>query len=157
MVRVKLERPRLIGVEPQDSGWLITIDDAMVSGTKPLVVARNIVGPGRTSITIPFDEPQKAHWLSDADIGDRLLVVTGLGPTRGLIKGQDFVDLRALASAQGIAVQPFADDINVELSADKVIVTRTGSSTLSDLRGAAPGEGRPSGAVRHQPLERRPS
>ena len=136
VVRLKLERPRLVSVEPQDSGWLITIGDAMAGGTKPLVVARNIVGPGRTSITIPFDEPQKAHWLDDADVGDRLLVVTGLGPTRGLIKGQDFVDFRALGSAQGIAVQPFADDIKAELSADKVILTRPGGLTLSDAAAA---------------------
>jgi tetratricopeptide (TPR) repeat protein len=136
VVRLKLERPRLVSVEPQDSGWLITIGEAMAGGTKPLVVARNIVGPGRTSITIPFDEPQKAHWLDDADVGDRLLVVTGLGPTRGLIKGQDFVDFRALGSAQGIAVQPFADDIKAELSADKVILTRPGGLMLSDAAAA---------------------
>ena len=145
MVRLKLERPRLVSVEPQDSGWLITIGDAMAGGTKPLVVARNIVGPGRTSITIPFDEPQKAHWLDDADVGDRLLVVTGLGPTRGLIKGQDFVDFRALGSTQGIAVQPFADDIKAELSADKVILTRPGGLTLSDA--AAPQQQKAARAV----------
>ena len=105
----------------------------MAGATKPLVVARNIVGPGRTSITIPFDEPQPARiGLTDPDVGDTLLVVTGLGPARGLIKSQDFVDLRALATAQGIAVQPFADDLKAESSADKVIVARPGGLTLSD-------------------------
>jgi tetratricopeptide (TPR) repeat protein len=132
VVRVKLERPRLVSAEPQDSGWLITIGEVMAGVTKPLVVARNMVGPGRTSITIPFDGPQQAHWLDDADVGDRLLVVTGFGPARGLLKGQDFVDLRALGTAQGIAVQPFADDLKAELSADKVILTRAGGLTLSD-------------------------
>ena len=141
VVRLKLERPRLTSVEPQDSGWLVTVGEAMAGATKPLVIARNIVGPGRTSITIPFDEPRQAHWLSDADIGDKLLVVTGLGPTRGLIKGQDFVELRALASAHGIAVQPFADDLKAELSADKVILARPGGLTLSDA--AAPQDQQP--------------
>ena len=145
VVRLKLERPRLVSAEPQDFGWLITIGDAMTGGTKPLVVARNIVGPGRTSITVPFDEPQKMHWLDDADVGDRLLVVTGLGPTRGLVKGQDFVELRALGSAQGIAVQPFADDLKAELSADKVILTRPGGLTLSDA--AAPQQEKAARAV----------
>ncbi|MEA2981217.1 MAG: hypothetical protein QOF09_3040, partial [Alphaproteobacteria bacterium] len=138
VVRLKLERPRLTSVEPQDSGWLITIGEAMAGATKPLVVARNVIGPGRASITIPFDDPRKAHWLSDADTGDRLLIVTGLGPTRGLLKSQDFVDLRALASAQGLAVQPFADDLTAELSADKVILARPGGLNLSDA--AAPQE-----------------
>ena len=101
VVRLQLERPRLVSVEPQDAGWLVTIGDAMMAATKPLVVARNIVGPGRTSITIPFDDPRKQHWLRDPDVGDKLLVVTGLGPARGLIKSQDFVDLRALATRAG--------------------------------------------------------
>ena len=56
-MRIKLERPRLVSVEPEDIGWLVTIGDAMPGAAKPLIVARNIVGPGRTSITIPFDEP----------------------------------------------------------------------------------------------------
>ena len=136
VVRLKLERPRLTSVEPQDNGWLITVGETMAGATKPLFVARNIVAPGRTSITIPFDEPQKVHWLTDADAGDRLLVVTGFGPTRGVIKTQDFVDLRVLASAQGIAVQPNVDDLKADLAADKVLLARPAGLTLSDV--AAP-------------------
>ena len=105
----------------------------MVGATKPLVVARNIVIPGRTSIIIPFDDP--GDKLSDPDMGDKLLVITGLGPARGLIKSHDFVDLRALATGQGIAVQPFADDLKAELSVDKVIVARPGGLTLSAATG----------------------
>jgi tetratricopeptide (TPR) repeat protein len=133
VVRLKLERPRLTSVEPQDNGWLVTVGETMAGATKPLFVVRNIVAPGRTSITIPFDQPQKAHWLTDTDAGDRLLVVTGLGPTRGVIKIQDFVDLRVLASAQGIAVQPNADDVKADLAADKVLLARPGGLTLSDV------------------------
>jgi tetratricopeptide (TPR) repeat protein len=132
VVRLKLERPRLTSVEPQDSGWRITVGEAMAGATKPLLIARNIVGPGRTSIAIPFDEPRKAHWLTDADAGAQFLVITGLGPARGLLKTQDFVDLRALASAQGIAVQPFVDDLKAELAADKVLLARPGGLALSD-------------------------
>ncbi len=31
VVRLKLERPRLTSVEPQDSGWLITVGEAMAA------------------------------------------------------------------------------------------------------------------------------
>ena len=54
------------------------------------------IGAARTSITIPFDEPRDLHRLSDPDVGDTLLVVTALGPARGVLKSQDFVDFRAL-------------------------------------------------------------
>ena len=138
MVRLKLERPRLVSVDPQDTGWLINIGEAMVGEAKPLIVARNIVGPGRSSIAIPFADPAKAHWLADPEAGDRLLVITGFGPARGLMKAQDFVDLRTLASAHGIAVQPFADDLKAELSVDKVLLARPEGLTLSDATAPQP-------------------
>jgi tetratricopeptide (TPR) repeat protein len=132
VVRVKLERPRLTSVALKDSGWSITIGDAASGSTKPLGIVRNIVAPGRNSITIPFDDRKKLHRLSDAEVGDTLLVVTGLGPARGLVKSQDFVEFRALASSHGIVVQPFADDIQVELSVDKVLFNRPGGLVLSE-------------------------
>ncbi len=132
IVRLRLERPRLVSVEAEDAGWSVAIGDAMQSTVKPLTIARNVVTAARTSISIPFEEPRKAHWLNDLDIGDRLLVVTGMGPARGLVRTQDFVDLRALASAHGIAVQPFADDLQAELSVDKVLLVRPSGLTLSE-------------------------
>jgi hypothetical protein len=132
IVRLRLERPRLVSVEAEEAGWSISIGDAMQSTVKPITIARNVVTPTRTSISIPFDEPRKAHWLNDPDVGDRLLVVTGAGPARGLVRTQDFVDLRALATAHGIAVQPYADDLQAELSVDKVLLVRPTGLTLSE-------------------------
>ena len=133
VVRLKLERPRLTSVSQEEAGWSVTVGEAMQGSTKPLNVARNIVGPGRASITIPFEEPRAQHWLTDPDIGDRLLVVTGLGPARGLVKSQKFVELHTLASAHGIAVQPYADDLKAELSVDKVLLLRPSGLTLSEV------------------------
>jgi len=132
VVRVTLERPRLTSIESQDLGWLLTIGDAMAGASRPLIVARNVVAPGRASIAVPFNDPQRPHWLPDPEMGDKILVVTGLGPARGLPRAQDFIELRALASVQGLAVVPIADDLKVELSADKVLLTRPGGLTLSD-------------------------
>ena len=132
VVRLRLERPRLTSVGAEADGWAVSIGDAMQSAVKPLSIARNIVTAGRASISIPFDKPHKAHWIGDPDIGDRLLVVTGTGPARGLMRTQDFVDLRALTSAHGIAIQPYADDIAAELSVDKVLLARPGGLTLSE-------------------------
>ena len=48
--------------------------------------------------------------------------MTALGPARGFVKAQDFVEFRALASTHGVAVQPLADDLSAELAADKIVV-----------------------------------
>ena len=106
VVRIKLERPRLVSVDADDSGWSVSVGDSMQAVSKPLALVRHIVAPGRASVIIPFEDPRRAHWLTDPDVGDKLLAVTGIGPARGLVRAQDFVEFRALASAQGIAIQP---------------------------------------------------
>jgi tetratricopeptide (TPR) repeat protein len=131
IVRLRLERPRLVGIEPDGPGWVVTIGDSVAMPSRPLFIARSNAGKDRASITIPFDNPRKVHVITDRDIGDRLLVVTALGPARGFPRGQNFVEVRALPSTHGVVLQPLADDVTAELAADKITVIRPGGLSLS--------------------------
>jgi tetratricopeptide (TPR) repeat protein len=131
ILRITLEQPKLTSFYPEGSGWVMTIGEVVVEPTKPVTIARSIVGAGRSSITIPFIEPRKLHRIPDADVGDTLLVITALGPARGFLKEQDFVELRALGSTHGVVVQPIADDLAAELAADKIVISRPGGLSLS--------------------------
>jgi tetratricopeptide (TPR) repeat protein len=131
IVRIKLERPRLASLAADGPAWIVTIGDVVATPSRPLVISRNIFGKNRASISIPIDGPRKIHFLTDPDVGDRLMVVTTLAPTRGFIKGQNFVELRALPSTHGVVLQPLADDIAVELGADKISITRPAGLSLS--------------------------
>ena len=137
IVRIKLERPRLVSLETDSPGWIINIGDNATVPSRPLAIARNIVSKNRTSLSIPFDHPANVHILTDHDIGDRLLVVTALGPARGFLKAQNFVELRALPSIQGVVLQPLADDVTAELAVDKITVTRPGGLSLSSMAATA--------------------
>ena len=130
-IRFKLTRPRMSSIVGDGPTWTVTIADTMTASTKPLTVARSIVGKNRASLAIPFDDPRAIHDVTDPDIGDRLLIVTALGPARGFLKAQDFVELRALPSTHGVVVQPLADDITAELGADKVSISRPAGLSLS--------------------------
>lgn len=130
VVRIKLERPRLTSMSSSGSSWTVTIGDIVLDPTKPLSVDRNVVGPRATAI-IPFDDPKVLHRIFDPDIGDTILVITALGPARGFLKAQDFVEFRTLMSTHGIVLQPIADDLNVELAADKVVIGRPSGLILS--------------------------
>jgi tetratricopeptide (TPR) repeat protein len=131
ILRIRLERPRLATLTPQGHGWSLTIGDASTQAVAPLTVTRSLNVAGEPTITIPFANPAKIHRLTDPDIGDKLLVVTALGPPRGFLKPQAFVELRALASAHGVVVQPIADDIAAKLTPDKIIISRPQGLTLS--------------------------
>jgi tetratricopeptide (TPR) repeat protein len=133
IVRIKLERPRLISFEPDSPGWVLTIDNAVTVPSRPLAIARSVVGTNRASLVIPFDHPGNLHRIADRDVGDRLLVVTALGPVRGFLRAQSFVELHALPSMQGVVLQPIADDVTAELAVDKISVTRPSGLSLSPM------------------------
>ena len=81
-----------------------------------------MIGANHASVAIPFEEPHQQHRIHDPDTGDDLLVVTGFAPVRGFVNEQDFIEFRVLASTQGVAVEPLADDVNVDVARDKVVV-----------------------------------
>jgi tetratricopeptide (TPR) repeat protein len=131
IVRIRLQRPQLASLTADGPSWILTIGDSIIEPTRPVSVSRDISDKDRGTITIKFDDPRKVHRLNDPDIGDRLMVVTALGPARGFVKGQDFVELRTLPSTHGIVVQPLADDVTATLSSDKITISRPGGLMLS--------------------------
>lgn len=131
IVRIKLTRPRMTSLQVDGPSWIVTIADTAASPSHPLGIARSIVGKNRASLAIPFESPRAIHNINDPDVGDRLMVITALGPARGFLKVQDFVELRALPSTHGIVIQPIADDVTAELSADKITISRPDGLSLS--------------------------
>src|SRR5262249_20124598 len=124
VVQLKLDRPKLTSASIDGSLWSVVVGDTMLEPTQPLSIVRVPQSNGRANVTIPFQEPGRLHRLAHRDVGDPLLVVTALGPARGFVKPQEFVELNALVSAHGIVLQPLADDVMVDLASDKVLVTR---------------------------------
>jgi tetratricopeptide (TPR) repeat protein len=133
VVRIKLARPRLTSIASEGANWTVTIGDMVLEPTQPLALSRNIVGPNRASVIVPFEDPSRLHRIADPEIGDTLLVVTALGPARGFLKTQDFVEFRALASTHGVVIQPVADDLYAELVVDKIVIGRPSGLTLSSV------------------------
>ncbi len=130
-MRLRLDHPHLSSIVTEGPGWSLIIGDTVVDPTRALDITRNLIGPTRASVTIVFDEPHRLHRIRDPEVGDDLLVVTGFAPARGFINEQDFVEFHALASTQGVVIEPLADDLHVELAADKVVIGRPGGLTLS--------------------------
>ncbi|HMG78729.1 MAG TPA: tetratricopeptide repeat protein [Xanthobacteraceae bacterium] len=131
IVRIKLDHPRLASVDIDGPTWTVQIGDAAIDSTRALTMTRNLIGPNRSSVTIPFEAPHLVHRLDDPDAGDTLMVVTAFAPARGFINARDFVEFRMLASAEGVVVDPIADDVKVELAPDKIIVSRPMGLALS--------------------------
>ena len=131
IVRLKLDRPHLSSVAANGAVWTLDIGDSVLDPTRALDITRNLIGPDRSSVTISFKAAQHVHRIVDPEVGDKLLVVTALAPARGFIAERDFIEFRALASTQGVAIEPLADDVSVKLAPNKIVVSRPGGLTLS--------------------------
>jgi hypothetical protein len=132
IVRIRLDRPRLESVTTEGAAWTVTIGDAVLDPPRALELTRNVVGHNRSTVTIALERPQRLHRFTDPEVGDQLFVVTALTPIRGFLNPQDFVEFRALASAHGVAIVPVADDLDVGLTPDKVVISRPSGLILSN-------------------------
>jgi hypothetical protein len=130
-IRIKLDHPRLSTVDTDGPVWTVQIGDSTFAQTRSLDISRAMIGPDRSSVAVPFADAHLVHRIGDADAGDQLFVVTAFAPARGFINEKDFVEFRALASTQGVVVEPLADDLTVELAPDKVIIGRPAGLALS--------------------------
>ncbi|MGZ5864315.1 MAG: tetratricopeptide repeat protein [Xanthobacteraceae bacterium] len=131
IVRVKLDRPRLVNANSEGAVWTIDVGDVATRASQPLAILRSVVVDKRTSVQIPLEDAKNLRRVADPEVGDDLSVITALGPPRGLTKTQDFVDFRALASTHGLVVQSLADDLAIDLGPDRVRISRPKGLTLT--------------------------
>lgn len=126
-----LARPWLAYADRHDHSWVVSIGNMVTGQARPLSLVRALREDDRSMVTIHLDKPGRVHWFTDPVVGDRLAVVTALGPPRSVEKVYDFVDFTAFATAHGIAIGSRSDDLAVRLGLDEVLVTRHDGLTLS--------------------------
>ncbi len=85
----------------------------------PASLAANVAGSTRV---LRIDDPY---------VGDKLAVVTALGPAKGILFRRDYVDLAVLPSAQGLAIDPVADNLTITTDGDVVRISKPDGLTLS--------------------------
>jgi hypothetical protein len=88
------------------------------------------------ALTASLTGASRVLTLDDTEAGDRILVVPAL-PGRGTLTPKRFVELMILPSASGIAVIPFADDVQGTVREDTVRFSRPQGLALSPGSGAA--------------------
>lgn len=133
-VRLKLKGGWLTSAESDGRNWTVHFGDAVVGISRPLTVRRTTDENGAV-IAVPLEDAEKGkvHRIDDAEVGDDLIAITALAPVRGVLRAQEFLELRMLPSAQGIALQPLADDINVQPKVGHVLIARPKGLALSAI------------------------
>ncbi len=86
----------------------------------------------RVTLTADLPGAGRALWINDPVVGDRVIAVTAMAPINGLPMRREFVDMALLKSFQGLAIEPYADDLNVVLAGSQVRIGRPKGLALSD-------------------------
>ena len=134
IVRFYLSDVALASASAEDNTWVLSLANLIVTPTAPVSLKRGLRSDGRAKVSVIFDGASRVHRVKDPEVGDSLSVVTGLGPQRGMVKPQEFVEFSVLKTSHGLAVQPLTDDLRVRLRNDEVLITRGGGLTLSSSR-----------------------
>ena len=87
----------------------------------PAFLAANVAGATRVV------------WLDDPAVGDRLAVATALSPAKGVMLRRAYVELTTLPSAQGLAIDPAVENLQVTTDGDVVHISRSDGLKLSPL------------------------
>jgi tetratricopeptide (TPR) repeat protein len=134
----------------QGGDWTVTLSGGPQAATDPIKIARDdSSGVGALSVAVAGST--HVFWIDDPVVRDRIAVVTALAPAKGLSSRREYVDLALLPSAQGLAIEPIADDLSVSTDGDLVAIGRPKGLALSGKAGAAlvdNGPGLPQPAIR---------
>jgi hypothetical protein len=131
----RLAAPASLSVSLSAAGdsWVLAIGNAVPELPERLQVIRQTASD-KTRLRIPMPGLQQVLWLKDPDLQDRIAVVIGHAPARGLIEGRRFVDFAALPSRHGVAIQAVADDLNVTIEGNEAVISRPAGLNVSSAQ-----------------------
>jgi hypothetical protein len=131
LLRLKLTENRHVAITALGTGWVLTIGERAPQVAAPTPVERLSTAAGERRVLIPLAEPSRAFRITDPASDETLVVVTTRGRSDGLGREQDFVEFKLMASGQGLALVPRADDLTVQVAAQSVIVSRASGLSVS--------------------------
>lgn len=129
---VRIEAPTAAEPSARSEGghWIVTLGGPVEPPEAQVTMARDDdSGPSALSAAVPG--ASRVLWIQDPIVGDRIGVVTAVGPSKGLASGRRLVDLSLIPTAQGLALTSASDDLTVTISGDLVRISRPTGLTLS--------------------------
>lgn len=128
---VPLSEKVLIGAVEEGASWRISAGETLTTTGRPISLSRSWREDGRGSVAFDLKATRKILRVRDPLVGDDIVVATARGPVQSMQTPRSFVEFQALQTAQGLAIVPVADDVNVAAAPDHVIVSRREGLVLS--------------------------
>jgi tetratricopeptide (TPR) repeat protein len=152
---VRIASPSDVGISAVAQGavWTVTLGSGQPAAAELVKVARDDAATS-AALSVTLAGATRAVWIDDPVVGDKIAVVTAMAPCKGLPSRREFVDLALLPSAQGLAIEPIADDIAVSTDGDLVSIGKPLGLALSPKSAHAQTAAADDGPGLPQPLAR---
>ena len=126
-----LGKDLLVGVTQQGTDWRVSIGERISTAGSPIEISRAWRDTGEGVVSFGLKGARNVLRVEDPTARDTIDVATAGAPIQSNQMPRSFIEFQALQTAQGIAILPVADDLNVAVATDAVVVTRRGGLTLS--------------------------
>jgi len=110
--------------------WTIALGPGEQGQPSQIKIGRDEAG-GAAAVKAAVAGATRVVQLADPEAGDMLFVVTALGPAKGVGARRDFVQMAALPSVQGLALETHIPDLTVERAGDLIRIARPQGLALS--------------------------
>jgi len=118
-------------VRAEGAVWTVRLSERLDRPPTPVRINRE-TGFNRPA-ALRFEAPgaRSVRRVEDPVVGDRLLILTADGESRGVIAERRFLEALVLRSSHGIALAPLADDVELVSEPGGAALTRPGGLALS--------------------------
>ena len=124
-----------VKVQRVDAVWHIDLKNAPIAPEVPILTShQRATGRGGESFFFSTGNAGSVLVVEDPSIGDELAIVPVMGSSQGVLQRQKFSEFGSLATAQGIAVELIADNLNILKYRNGIGVSAEGGLALSRSR-----------------------
>lgn len=131
VIRIDLPRPMFANITKRSNNWVVSVGETVFEPGKSLELSPIVDDQGRAQIKANLEAVGTIHKIFDETAGDLIFVATSKGRSQGLLREQQFAELKFFPSAHGIAGTSLVDDMRVTAAKDFVLISRDGGLSLS--------------------------
>ena len=135
VVLLALKEPLLVSAREEGAALRVVLSPTVGAPPAPTLFSRGKDARLEPRLIADLVGATRAITLIDPDAGDPVIVLPA-PPGRAVLTPKRFVELQALATAQGLAVIPYAEDIAISVEEARVMFGRPDGLSLSPSEGA---------------------
>ncbi len=109
-------------VEREGSNWVVQFRRWPIAPKVKVALRIRPEAINGAELEMPVSEIGRIFKLDDPEVGDTLYVATLQAPGHGIENPRAYSEFNVLASAQGVAIDPLADDVTLRAAGNKGIV-----------------------------------